>query len=320
MDFKKSLTSFRTQLNKAVKLGKDIKFKNASKVLICGMGGSALPGDFLKSLFHPLSFEITVCKEYNIPDYVNDDYLCFCISYSGNTEETISMFNKVREKSSNIVIITSNGELNKLGKKYNIPVIKVPTGLQPRMAIGYQTLPVINVLINSGLINYDLETEVNKTNLVLNYDFEKNGKRLAEEVKGSTPLIYASTSNKIIAEKWKISFNENSKTPSFYNVFPEWNHNEINGFNNTSNEFTIIMLKHDCDNERVKKRFKIIKTLLEDKGFKVLNITLQGRSKISRLFWGILLGDWTSYELASLYKQDAEKVPIVESLKKELKK
>ena len=287
LNFVDMLTGFNEQLIAASKLGKDIKFSGVNKVLICGMGGSALPGDFIKSLFYPLSFELSVCKDYIIPEFIDDSYLCFCISYSGNTEETISLYNQLIKKTKKVVAITSGGELKKLSKKNNTKVILVPKGLQPRMAIGYQSLPVINVMINSKIINYDLSLEIKKTSLVLNYDFKTHAKKIANKLKNVTPLIYASNSNMIVAQKWKISFNENTKTPSFYNISPEWNHNEINGFNNKFSDFIAVFINDSFEHERIMKRNPINFKLLKNQGVNIVEILLKGKSKLSRLFFGI---------------------------------
>jgi len=318
MMFKKSLLNFKKQLNEAVNFGRNVSFSNVSKVLVCGMGGSALPGDFVKSLFYPLNFEISVCRDYEIPGFVDEDYIVFCISYSGNTKETIRMYESLVKITDKIVVITSGGKIGELARKYNSELILVPAGLQPRIAIGYLTFPVINVMVNSGIVKYNLSTEVNKANLVLNYDFEKQGKKIAGMLKDTVPLIYVSGADNIIGLKWKISFNENTKIPAFYNLFPEWNHNEINSFENNPCKFTAVMINDKYDNEILKKRFIITKDLLKDRGLEVLSIDLQGRNKLSRLLFGISLGDWVSYELALIYRQDAESVPVVEELKKRL--
>lgn len=319
-NFKQVLMNFPKQIAKASKLGKNIKFSKIKRLLVCGMGGSALPGDFLKSLFYPLDFEISVNKDYSIPNYIDKSYLCVCISYSGNTEETLSMYKQLIQKKCNVVVITSGGEIKKLSKKNNTPLIIVPKGLQPRLAIAYQVLPVINLLINCGVIKYDLDVEVSKSLLVLNYDFETKAKKLSKKIKNKVILVYSSSNNYFVSEKWKISFNENTKTPSFFNICPEWNHNEINGFNNTKFKFSAFFLTDKRDNDRIKKRFKINEKLLTKKNVNVINVALEGRGKLSRIFFGILLGDWVSYELALLYNQDPESVPIIEQLKKELKK
>lgn len=313
-EFENCLKGFKKQVFEAASLGTTIKFKNKKKLLICGMGGSALPGDFLKSLLHPLKFEIEIVKGYEIPKFVNKDYLCVCISYSGNTEETISCFKKLKKKKIKPLVITSGGELENLSTK----AIIVPSGLQPRLATHYLTMPLINVLNNSGIIKYDLMKELKEVDF--NYNYKKTAESIAKNLKGKIILSYASSKNHYLSKKWKISFNENSKTPAFFNIFPEWNHNEINSFENSNCEFCALMISDDNDHLRVKKRFKISGELLKKKSVKVLKVPLIGKNRISRLINNSLLADWTSYKLAKLYKQDPLKVPIIEDLKWELKR
>ncbi|MBN1924008.1 MAG: bifunctional phosphoglucose/phosphomannose isomerase [Nanoarchaeota archaeon] len=318
--FKECLLGFKHQVSEAIELGKEISFDSVNKVLICGMGGSALPGDLLNSLFYPLNFELVINKDYIIPEFINENYLCFCISYSGNTEETIQMYKDLVKKTSKIVVITSGGEIENLSMKNKTAMIRVPKGFPPRMATAYMTLPIINVLVNSNIINYNLRLEIAKASPFLDYAYERKAKLLARKLKGVTPLIYTSKMNEITALKWKIAFNENAKTPAFCNVFPEWNHNELNGFNNTKTKFAAVMLTDKLDDERVKKRFRVTSRLLKKKGLRVLPVPLEGDSRLSKILFGILFGDWVSYELALLYNEDALNVPIIEVLKKDLRK
>jgi len=254
------LNNFTKQFSEAINLGKDISFK-ANNIIICGMGGSALAGDFVKSLFYP-NLKITILKDYTLPNYVDDTYLCICVSYSGNTEETINAYETAVKKTKNVLVICSGGKLSELSKKNGNKIILVPSGLQPRMAFVYQSMPIINVLINSKLLNYDLTEESKAVFVALNQDFEKNAEKIVNELKNSTPIIYASARNEAAAYKWKISFNENAKIPAFYNLYPEFNHNELNSYTEKK-DYSIIMLYDNEDNARIKKRFSIVSEMLE---------------------------------------------------------
>lgn len=312
------LKGFKKQVLQAFGLGKGVYLDSVKKVLICGVGGSALPGDFIKSLFSPLKFEVCVVKDYKVPEFINNDYACFCISYSGNTEETINCYKELTSKKLKIIVITSGGELKKLAEQDKTKLVLVPGGFQPRLALPFLVMPVLNILNNSGLTEYNLGKEL--SNLNLDYDFQKTAKMIAVKIMDTIPLIYASNRNYFLAEKWKISFNENTKTPAFFNVYPEWNHNELNSFKNNKTKFTALLLTDEEDNQRVKKRYEITSNILQSKKVNVIPVPVLGNNRLNKLLYSLLFADWTSYELAVLYDTDPVRVPVIEELKKELVK
>ncbi|VVB76162.1 Bifunctional phosphoglucose/phosphomannose isomerase [Candidatus Tiddalikarchaeum anstoanum] len=316
-EFKKILLDFDKQFNEAKKLGANIKFEDIKNVIVCGMGGSALAGDFVRTIFYP-NLRITVLKDYLLPDYVDNTWLCICISYSGNTEETISAYEQAVKKTKNVAVICSGGKLAELSKKNNNQLIIVPTGLQPRLAFAYQALPIINILTNSNIVKFDIEKEGKQVDNIVWTDFEKEANKTMENLEG-TPIIYVSSRNDAVGYKWKISFNENAKTPAFYNVYPEFNHNEINGFGNTSNKFTIIMVTDSEDYIRVKKRFAVVTDIFREKGLNIIELKLEGKNRLAKLVYGMLLADWVSYLYAKKTGVDPMNVPIVEDLKKRLR-
>ena len=69
-------------------------YKRYSKILFCGMGGSAISGDIVKSLIRAkTSCPFTVYREVGIPNWVDRDTLAVFSSYSGNTREVLENFN-----------------------------------------------------------------------------------------------------------------------------------------------------------------------------------------------------------------------------------
>ena len=59
-------------------------------VVVLGMGGSGVAGDVLAAIASPfMSVPVTVVKGHEAPSFVGPGTLCFAISYSGATEETL---------------------------------------------------------------------------------------------------------------------------------------------------------------------------------------------------------------------------------------
>ncbi len=317
-DMASVLRDFPTQIKEALTLSQGIKAPgNFDKILVCGMGGSAIGGDILKAYMMDKKIPVYVNKDYDIPEFVDKNTLVFAVSYSGNTEETLSALTQAKNKGAKIVAITSGGQLSDVADK----VIKIPSGLQPRNGVAYLFFPMIGVLFNSGVIEVK-NSELNELlKVVSNVDsFDEKGRQLAMKIKSKTPIIYSTPRMEPAAYRFKCEINENSKHPAYHHTFPELCHNELVGFSGMErSKFVIIMIKDSFDHERNKKRMEICKSLFSET-VDVEEINTTGTSYLARLFSAIYLGDWISYHLAVWKRVDPTPVYVIEDLKKALKK
>lgn len=320
-----------SQFEAGFSLSKNIKVPGKfNKIILSGMGGSALPANLLKvycdSLFKDYPqyklFEIQVNRYYSLPpESYSPNTLNLIASYSGNTEEAISSLEEAHNANLSFIGLSGAGKVEELCKKYGAPHIKLPVpdpNFQPRMGTGYFFGSIIQLFINQNMIP-DIKKEiVSSAEKLKNQmgDFEKKGIGLARKIKGKTPVIYASPQYKTVAMVWKIKINENAKTPAFWNFFPELNHNEMVGFTNPQAKFFIIMLKDPQDHERNQHRYTPTAALLKEKGIESEILDMQGDSVFYKIFSSITIADWTSYYLALEYGQDPTPVEMVEDLKK----
>lgn len=313
------LDDFPNQVNNALALGTKLKVEGVDRILVCGMGGSAISGDILKAYLSK-EIEIDVSKEYDVPLFVNRKTLAFIVSYSGDTEETVSAYRACVSKGAKIVIICSGGKLEELSRVNKTAIIKIPKGLPPRLATGYLFFPMLNVLQTSELIK-DKNDEINETLKLLKQNiYKENGMEFAKKLVDRIPLIYSSSKYFPVAEKWKTDINENAKTHAFYNVFSEFNHNEINGYVNLNGDFYAIIMKDENETPRIEKRMKIIKKIIQDKGVPAIEMRIKGNSYLAKLFSALYLGLYVSYFLALELDTDPTPVKIIQDLKEQLKK
>jgi len=317
-DMLSTIESFHKQCKEALSLPKGITITGeVATIFVCGMGGSAIGGDLLASYLNGKSLPVTVIRDYNLPDYVNEYSLVFIVSYSGNTEETLSCYKQAVEKKAKIVAITSGGKLGQSAEK----VIKLPQNIQPRAAIGYLFFPIVGILYNSGLLNLT-NSELNEMLALLKdtKSYKEQAEEIAKKIKDRIPIIYSSERLKPIAYRWKTQINENAKSPCYYNVFSEMNHNEINAFQFMErSKFFIFLIRDEKDHPRIQKRMDICKELMEQR-VDVKEIFTKGKSFLSRIFSTIYLGDFISYYLAINKRVDPTPVEVIEQLKKELLK
>jgi glucose/mannose-6-phosphate isomerase len=314
------IKNFNKQFEYQPQIEGSLSLDGVRNFIAVGMGGSHLAADILNS-YDP-SFNILVHKNYGLPSLPEETLkqsLIVLNSYSGNTEEVIDSFYLVLEKKLKMVSITYNGKLLELSKEHNIPFVKLPEPkVQPRLALGFHTKALLKILNKEK----ELKEISELVYLLQPEEFEEQGRDLAQKIKNKIPIIYASEKNQAIAYIWKIKFNETSKIPAFYNVFPELNHNEMTSFDvkettrNLSQNFIFLILFDEEDHPKIQKRMKILKKLYEERNLKVEISKLEGQNRFHKIFSSLILADWTSYYLAKEYGVEPEEVPMVEEFKK----
>jgi glucose/mannose-6-phosphate isomerase len=334
------ISEFPEQVSKALEIGESAPtFKITPRnILILGMGGSAIGGDLVRSFLQNIpEFEklnIVINRNYNIPKYVDDSWCVIASSYSGNTEETLSGFDKVKESTSNIICLTTGGKLEKLAIEHGLSIVNVPTGLQPRCALGYGFFIILKIISRS--INLSEETQdflkysiketqhkLEKKSLIYSQiDDENPAIKLANQIYGNIPTIYSATEGTdVVNMRWRGQFQENAKNLAFGGLLPEANHNDICGWimpEDLQDRFKIIFMEDDLDNERVKLRFEALKSIYESLGKEVILVKGKGKYLLTRIFDLIYLADWTSFYLAMLNNVDPTPIPLISQLKKYL--
>jgi glucose/mannose-6-phosphate isomerase len=311
----------------------NIPFLNPKNILIIGMGGSAIGGDLIKSYsMNNLGIPVEICRTYSVPAYVGPETLCIASSYSGNTEEVLSATNECIKRNAVIIAVSTGGELEKIAHTNKNTFCKIPTGLQPRAALGYSFASIYCILSKAGILK-ETPDALKKTSDFLKKissewsswaHIEQNPPlQLAVEVQGKLPIIYSSAGySESMAYRWKCQFNENSKMLAYCNVFPELNHNEIVGWDADKEllqKMFVIILRDGKEHNRIKLRIDLTKQLIE-KNVRIKEIIPQGETDLEKMFYMILFGDITTIYAALLRQKDPSEIESIHWLKDELAK
>ena len=308
--------------------------KNAiENIVLAGLGGSAIGGDLVRSYLHSrIGIPFLINRTYDLPGFVDEHTLVIASSYSGSTEESLSMFEQALRKGAKIICITTGGKLADLATEHSLPLITLPTGFQPRAALAYSFVPVLLTLEKIGFTAGEsaniqdaaatLES-LSASYGVSNLTDSNHASTLANILLSKIPVIYsASDLFDSVNIRWRGQIQENAKHVAFGNVLPEMNHNEINGWDfphNAQERFCVIFLRSMSDEHpQVTKRFGILHEVLLSKGVEVKEFVAQGNSVLARMFSLISLGDWLSYYLALLAGVDPSPVPVIMQLKSKL--
>lgn len=307
--------------------------RQLTKVVIAGMGGSALAALLAKAwLEERLKIPLEIVREYELPAYVDSSTLVISSSYSGNTEETIGSLQQSAELGAQQAVIAAGGKLIEQAEADKIAYVEIPAGLQPRMAVLFNLKALAVLLVHFGVIGQELVDEITSTadwlkgetaNWLPTVPIDKNyAKELALLAVGKTAVFYGGRLTGPVAYKWKISWNENAKNVSMWNVYPETNHNEFIGWSShpVDKPFAVFDLKSSFEHPRILKRFEVTDRLLSGLRPKATPVELAGDTPLKQLLWGSILADFVSIYLAVLNGVDPTPVDLVEKFKAEMVK
>ncbi len=306
---------------------KKLPAKNYDCIVCAGMGGSAIAGDILKQLVEiNSSIPFIVHRNYGLPAFITEKSLVLAVSYSGDTEETLSAFKEAIRRGSTVVSLSSGGKLEKISKMEGMIHIKIPAGQPPRCSLGYIFFPLAKLLEKSGYIEKVDAVKIGKTaeqlKAVYGINSEENrAKNFARTMHGKNIIIYSGELLSPAATRWKTQFAENSKHMAFLNLFPEMNHNEIMAWNFPAHfieKCLVFFLRDRDDNDRVKLRMDLTKDILRSKKISVYDIESEGKKPVERIFSLVMLGDWISFYLALLNGVDPTEIREITDLKKKL--
>ena len=306
-------------------------YSRVNKVVILGIGGSAIGGDLVASLaISEAKLPILVYRGYDLPAFADAETLVIASSYSGMTEETLSSFEQALETDSKKLVITTGGKLKSMAEARNVPVFGVDYQAQPRAALAFSFLPILGLLQRLGFLS-DRSADVRETVKVLQELARKMkedvllshnpAKQLANRLYGYLLVIYGAGILSEVAHRWKTQLNENSKAWAFYEVFPELNHNAVVGYQfppELANKIMVVLLRSTSLQRRIQLRYQITCQLLDQAKVSYQIVDGDGTSPLSQMMSLVLFGDYTSCYLAILYKIDPTPVEAIAYLKEKL--
>lgn len=298
-------------------------------LVICGMGGSAIGGDLAAAaLGDRATRPITVVRGYALEAWTAPETFVLCSSYSGETEETLACFEAAVAAGARRTVLTTGGSLAELARAEGVPVIGVPSGMQPRAAVIYGMVAALECASMCGAAP-SLHAEIDTATALLEQLVEEWGpgagedslaKSIARELQGTVPVVHGSGATVAVARRWHTQINENVKTAAFWSELPEANHHEICGWERGPQRAPLsAVFLHDSDNHpRVVRRIELMADDVAASGAPSIQVGARGESRFERVLAQVLLGDLVSVYLAVLEGVDPTPIEAIDRLKARL--
>ena len=296
-------------------------------VVYCGMGGSAVAGDVLRSVFRDrLGVPVEVNRSSELPEHAGPHSLVVACSYSGNTSETLAAFREAMKRGCRSIVITSGGTIADEAADAGVPVVRVPGGFQPRAALGWLGCTALGALEVAGLLPPladDVAEAAGETDAragacgpeVLTAD--NPAKRLATAIGDRIPVVWGAEGiGAVAAARWKTQMNENGKVPAWWSSMSELDHNEVVGWTAPfGGAHAVLALRHDGEDAEIAARFPLSLRIAADSGASTHEIRATGRSALARLLSLIAFGDFVSAYVAIIKAVDPTPVDVITRLK-----
>ena len=306
-------------------------YLKVDKVVIAGMGGSAIGADLVRRLaMLENTLPVWVHRDYGLPPFVDRNTLLIFSSYSGNTEETLSCFNDSLRTQAKKMALTTGGKLKALAEKERIPVLTIDYEAPPRAAFSHSFMSLLGIFHSLRFLqdkSDDMKESLGVMKRIEGIVSERTpldsnlAKQLAADLFGRLAVIYGAGLLTEVAQRWKTQINENSKAWAFYEAFPELNHNAVVGyqFPAETRQMAVAVLLHSASlHPRTSIRYQVTGEILSKTGIKYKRIEATGNSPLAQMMGLVLLGDYVSFYLALLNRTDPMPVPVIDTLKSRL--
>jgi len=296
------------------------------QVVICGMGGSAIAGDLVIDLLSPISHvPLMTCRDVSLPAFAGPRTLAVVVSYSGNTAESINLYQDAVRRGCRIAVITSGGHLESAAKNNGHTIVQVPSGNQPRASTGY-LLGAVGAIAQSFGIGH-LHDELTKaaprlraylSTLSPDIPTSRNqAKKVAIALQGSVNVIYAPRPVRSLAVRWQNQLNENAKAVAFAGEIPEMDHNQLVGWLEGGKDCSCrpaFLMPSDL-HPTIRKMTEVTLQMFNERGLDPVLVSLPGEDLLDNILSGMVLGDMVSYYMAALKGIDPAPVSVIKEFK-----
>jgi glucose/mannose-6-phosphate isomerase len=304
-------------------------YSDVDKVVILGMGGLVIAGDLLRSLAALESpVPIFVHRDYGLPLLVDERTLVVAMSYSGDTEETVSAFETALSTSAKKLVIATGGRLLAMARANGVPAFVFGYKSTVRGALGYGLMPLLAIAEKVGIVRNKTE-DVEEAAILMEHMAGRIGehvplkrnhaKHLAKRLEGHLPVVYGAGILAEVAHRWKTQFNENSKLWCFWEELPEANHNAIVGYKlpeQIAKRAFVIFLRGPALHLRIRLRYEFTRQALDEAGVASETVDAEGKSPLAQMLSAVFFGDYVSLYLAIQAGVDPSPTTAIADLKR----
>jgi glucose/mannose-6-phosphate isomerase len=336
-----SLQLLHSQVEEIAEIAQSLEipstYKKIDRIVVFGMGGSALGTHVIQSLYRTeMKYPLEIINGYEMPGYVNSKTLVILSSYSGTTEEILFVAELARLRKAKIAVISAGGNLAQFAKKYKYPALVFSTTNNPcgspRMGLGYSIVGQLILFSKFGVLKISPKDIKQIVKTLAEYDTaygvltpqkENLAKQMARKTIDRSVWFIASehlVGNAHIAAN---QMNENAKRFSGYFTIPEIHHHLLEGFGypmQNERGLLCVLIQSPAYFDRMHKRYEVTRKVLNKNKIAFAVFTPRETDPLLEVCETLVFFSYVSYYSALLKKIDPTPIPHVDFFKKEMGK
>ena len=300
-------------------------------MIFAGSGGSGIGPEVIATVVRSSGgVSMEVLRGYTLPARLPADTLVIACSFSGNTEETVAVFEEALQRGAMLLASTTGGALAARALQTGTPLLRYQWPGPPRTALGYSVFAPLGVLARLGAVELDaraVEAACDGLDGAVR-DYAAPGgpaARLAQEIGDGVPMFAGAEFLEVAARRWASEFNENAKRPAFALAIPELDHNLIEALGAgppaatpAGAELRPIFL--DAPGLHPRNRVRIARTIevVRDAGYRPLLVDAGGATPLEAVLRSCALGSFASHQVARARGIDAVATPTLDAFKRRI--
>jgi glucose/mannose-6-phosphate isomerase len=322
------------QLHRSYRESRDASVAPAGEVrsvVVCAMGGSAAAGDLVGAAFERATrVPISVVRGYRVPSTVGPGDLVVCVSYSGDTEETLAAHAEAVDRGAKTIAVCSGGALAGRSYEEGSSLVRIPGSAPvPRAGLGELVGGLLGALVSAGVLPAS-DPEVDEAARAVGTTAgdlgphvptaDNEAKQVAEWVGDRIPVVWGSEGiTAAVAWRWKTAFNENAEVPAFASTLPELDHHEVVGWTgDRGKSFRLLILREDGEHHRVKDRLEATLDEVAGSGLEWREVASRGTGPLARAMSLAVTGDLASAYHALAHGVDPAAMGSLDRIKSRL--
>ena len=310
-------------------------------MIFAGSGGSAIGPEVVAAVARAAGgVTMEVLRGYTLPARLAPDTLVVACSFSGNTEETLAVFEEALRRDVMLLAFTTGGALAARAGETGTPLLTYDWPGPPRTALGYSVFTLLGVLARLGAVTVDarvvedacagLDDAVRDAAAA-----DGLGARLAADIGDAIPLFAGADFLEVAARRWASEFNENAKRPAFALGIPELDHNLIEALAahladpHLPDGRPPAALLHGAELRPVfldapglhpRNRVRIARTIevVREAGYRPLLVDAGGATPLEAVLRSCAVGSFASYYLARARGVDPAATPALDAFKRRI--
>lgn len=315
------INSLPDQISSAYQFGQEYPLpptNGVRQVAICGMGASIITGELLvayAAAYFP--YPLIILRDYNLPAWCRGpETFVIAASHSGNTEETLSIFDQALERGCRVLVLTTGGKLAEKARSTGSAAWIYPHNHIPRIGSGFSFGLLHTLFCRLGWLPDPAEEVLDMQHAMLNSQMNlltevpvvfNPAKRLAGQLYGRWVTVFGADFLAPVARFWKNQINGMARSVGYFDTIPEADHTTLVGLENPTDllpKMMALFLDAPGNHPRNLQRLELTRKIFLQQGLNTDVIHARGNTRLAHIWTSLLFADYTTYYLGIAYGVD----------------